>query len=93
MEADKLKDTLVDGKTKALVDVLDETLPVVKKTEAVVNILNDVQAEVQAKRIRGTQLVETLANTLEGRTPRHLSHTKRRTEQETAPRLKNSTSG
>ena len=66
MEADKLKDTLVDGKAKALVDVLDETLAVVKKAEALVNILNDVQAEVQAKRIRDTQLVETLANTLEG---------------------------
>ena len=66
MEADKLKDTLVDEKTKALVDVIDETLAVVKKAEALVNILNDVQAEVQAKRIRDTQLVETLANTLEG---------------------------
>ena len=66
MEADKLKDTLVDENTKALVDVIDETLAVVKKAEALVNILNDVQAEVQAKRIRDTQLVETLANTLEG---------------------------
>lgn len=66
MEADKLKDTLVDGKTKALVDVLDETVAVVKKAEALVKILNDVQAAVQAKRIRDTQLVETLANTLEG---------------------------
>ena len=51
---------------RPLVDVLDETLAVVKKAEALVNILNDVQAEVQAKRIRDTQLVETLANTLEG---------------------------
>ena len=66
METDKLKDTLVDGKTKALVDVLDETVAVVKKAEALVKILNDVQAAVQAKRIRDTQLVETLANTLEG---------------------------
>ena len=66
MEADKLKDTLVDGKTKALVDVLDETLAVVKKAEALVNILNDVKAEVQGKRIGDTQLVKTLANTLEG---------------------------
>ena len=66
MEADKLKDTLVNEKTKALVDVIDATLAVVKKAEALVNILNDVQAEVQAKRIRDTQLVETLANTLEG---------------------------
>ena len=66
MEADKLKDTLVDEKTKALVDVIDETLAVVKKAGALVNILNDVQAEVQAKRIGDTQLVKTLANTLEG---------------------------
>ena len=66
MEADKLKDTLVDEKTKALVDVIDETLAVVKKAEALVNILNDVQAEVQGKRIGDTQLVKTLANTLEG---------------------------
>ena len=66
MEPDKLKDTLVDEKTKALVDVIDETLAVVKKAGALVNILNDVQAEVQAKRIGDTQLVKTLANTLEG---------------------------
>ena len=66
MEADKLKDTLVDEKTKALVDVIDETLAVVKKAEALVNILNDVQAEVQAKRIGDLQLVKTLANRLEG---------------------------
>ena len=31
--------------------MIDETLAVVKKAEALVNILNDVQAEVQAKRI------------------------------------------
>ena len=66
MEPDKLKDTLVDEKTKALVDVIDETLAVVKKAGALVNILNDVQAEVQAKRIGDTQLIKTLANTLEG---------------------------
>ena len=66
MEADKRKDTLVDEKTKALVDVIDETLAVVKKAGALVNILNDVQAEVQAKRIGDTQLIKTLANTLEG---------------------------
>ena len=66
MEADKLKDTLVNEKTKALVDVIDATLAVVKKAEALVNILNDVQAEVQAKRIGDRQLVKTLANTLEG---------------------------
>ena len=66
MEADKLKDTLVDENTKALVDVIDETLAVVKKAEALVNILNDVKAEVQGKRIGDTQLVKTLANTLEG---------------------------
>ena len=65
MEADKLKDTLVDEKTKALVDVIDETLAVVKKAGALGNILKNVQAEVQAKRIGDTQLVKTLANTLE----------------------------
>ena len=46
--------------------MIDETLAVVKKAGALVNILNDVQAEVQAKRIGDTQLVKTLANTLEG---------------------------
>ena len=45
--------------------MIDETLAVVKKAEALVNILNDVQAEVQGKRIGDTQLVKTLANTLE----------------------------
>ena len=65
MEADKLKDTLVDQKTKALVDVIDATLAVVKKAEALVNMLNDVQAEVQGKRIGDTQLLKTLANTLQ----------------------------
>ena len=67
MEADKLKDTLVDEKTKALVVVIDATLAVVKKAQALVNILNDVQAEVQGKRICDTQLVKTLANTLQGK--------------------------
>ena len=66
MEADKLINTLVDEKTKALVVVIDATLAVVKKAEALVNILNDVQAEVQGKRIGDTQLVKTLANTLQG---------------------------
>ena len=77
MEADKLKDTLVDENTKAIVDVLDETLAVVKKktlcdrmgdveAETLVNMLYDAQAEAEAKRLRNTQLVETLANTLEG---------------------------
>ena len=66
MVADKLKDTLVDQKTKALVDVIDATLAVVKKAEALVNMLNDVQAEVQGKRIGHTQLLKTLANTLQG---------------------------
>ena len=65
MVADKLKDTLVDQKTKALVDVIDATLAVVKKAEALVNMLNDVQAEVQGKRIGDTQLLKTLANTLQ----------------------------
>ena len=77
MEADKLKDTLVDENTKALADVQDEMLSVVKKkalcdtmgdveAEALVNMLFDEQAEVEAKRLGNTQLVETLANTLEG---------------------------
>ena len=76
MEVDKLKDTLLDENTKALVDVLDETLAVVKKTlcdrmgdveaETLVNMLYDAQAEVEAKRLGNTQLVETLANTLKG---------------------------
>ena len=46
--------------------MIDETLAVVKKAEALVNILNDVQAEVQGKRIGDLQLVKTLANRLEG---------------------------
>ena len=77
MEADKLKDTLVDENNKVLANVQDETLAVVKKktlcdtmgdveAEALVNMLYDAQAEAEAKRLRNTQLVETLANTLEG---------------------------
>ena len=46
--------------------MIDATLAVVKKAEALVNMLNDVQAEVQGKRIADLQLVKTLANTLEG---------------------------
>ena len=37
-----------------------------EKAETLVNILDDAQAEVEVKRIGDTQLVEKLANTLEG---------------------------
>ena len=77
MEADKLKDTLVDENTKVLANVQDETLAVVKKktlcdtmgdveAEALVKMLYDEQAEVEAKRLGNIQLVEILANMLEG---------------------------
>ena len=68
---------------RPLVDVLDETLAVVKKktlfdtmgdvkAEALVNVLDDAQAEVEVKRLGDTQLVET-ANTLEGMDNKTLS--------------------
>ena len=69
---------------RTLVDVVDETLAVVKKktlfdtmgdvkAEKLVNILDDAQAEVEVKRLGDTQLVETLANTLEGMENKTLS--------------------
>ena len=69
-------ETFGDKKIKPLVDVLDETLAVVEKTTlcdtmgdlkagALVNMLDDALADVEAKRLGDTQLVETLANTLE----------------------------
>ena len=76
MKADKFKETLVDEKINALVDMLDKTLAVVKqktlcdtmgdvKAEVEVNMLHDRLAEVEANRLKETQLVETMANTLE----------------------------
>lgn len=73
MEANKLKDILVDE--KAQVDVQDKTLAVVEKktlsdtmgdvkAKALVNTLDDALAEVDANRLGDTQLVETLANTV-----------------------------
>ena len=64
--------------------MLDETLAVVKKkklldtmgdekAEALVNILDDAQVEVEVKRLGDTQLVEKLANTLEGMDNKTLS--------------------
>ena len=35
------------------------------KAEVVVNLIDDRLAEVEAKRLKDTQLVETMANTLE----------------------------
>ena len=69
---------------RPLVAVLDETLAVVKKkklldtmgdekAEALVNILDDAQVEVEVKRLGDTQLVEKLANTLEGMDNKTLS--------------------
>ena len=64
--------------------MLDETLAVVKKkklldtmgdekAEALVNILEDAQVEVEVKRLGDTQLVEKLANTLQGMDNKTLS--------------------
>ena len=69
---------------RPLVDVLDETLAVVKKkilfdtmgdekVEALVNILVDAQTEVEVKTLGDTQLVENLANMLEGMANKTLS--------------------
>ena len=69
---------------RPLVDVLDETLAVVKKkilfdtmgdekAEALVNILVDAQTEVEVKTLGDTQLVENLANMLEGMANKTLS--------------------
>ena len=64
--------------------MLDETLAVVKKkilfdtmgdekAEALVNMLVDAQTEVEVKTLGDTQLVEKLANTLEGMANKTLS--------------------
>ena len=69
---------------RPLVDVLDEMLAVVKKkilfdtmgdekAEALVNILVDAQTEVEVKTLGDTQLVEKLANTLQGMDNKTLS--------------------
>ena len=63
METNKLKDTLVDKKIKALVNVLDETLEVVeRKTRC--DTMGDVRAKALVKTLDDAlkQLVETLAN-------------------------------
>ena len=44
-----------------------------EKAEALVNILDDAQAEVEVKRLGDTQLVEKLANTLEVKDNKTLS--------------------
>ena len=74
MEAKKLKDTLVDEKTTALVDKLYKVLAVVEKktlsdtmgdvkAKTLVNTVDDALAEVDDKRHGYTQLIETLINT------------------------------